>query len=147
MLRAVRIAQRTVGRQQFSRSARLFKVYYTESHEWIDIEGDKATLGITDYAQEQMGDLVYIELPEPGATFDAGDVFGSVESTKTTGECATPVAGTVAEVNTGLGNAPEMVNQDAEGSTGWMIKLNGVSGFNEGELMDRAAYDKYLAEQ
>jgi glycine cleavage system H protein len=126
-------------------ATRLAPVYYAKSHEWVDIEGDKATLGISDFAQKELGDVVYVDLPEVGTQFTAGSAFAAVESVKATDEIYTPVAGTVEEVNTTLGDEPELVNKEPE-SGGWMIKLSGVSGVPEG-LMDKDAYAKFCEEE
>lgn len=95
---------------------------YTKEHEWIRLDGDTATIGITDYAQSELGDIVFVELPEEGDHFDADDVFGTVEAVKTVSELFCPVAGTIAAANEDLEDAPESVNEDAYGA-GWMIKL------------------------
>ena len=110
---------------------------YAKSHEWAKIEGDVATVGITHFAQEQLGDLTYVELPKVGATVTAGAEMGSVESVKAASELYSPVSGTVTEVNAALENAPEAVNQDAYGA-GWMIKVK-LSGA-PADLLDAAAY-------
>lgn len=110
---------------------------YAKSHEWAKIEGDVATVGITHFAQEQLGDLTFVDLPKVGATVTAGAEMGSVESVKAASELYSPVSGTVTEVNAALENAPEAVNQDAYGA-GWMIKVK-LSGAPAG-LLDAAAY-------
>jgi glycine cleavage system H protein len=116
---------------------------YTRSHEWVRTENDTATLGITDYAQEELGDIVYIELPEQGDTFDAGDSFGTVESVKAVSDLYTPVGGEVVEVNEALDDSPEKINEDPYGD-GWIVKLR-VS--DEGELLSASDYEQLLEEE
>lgn len=113
------------------------ELLYAKSHEWVKIEGDTATIGITHFAQQQLGDLTYVELPAVGDTFDQGEEFGSVESVKAASEIYVPVGGEVIAINEALEDAPEKVNEDPYGS-GWLIKLK-ISGAPEG-LMDAAAY-------
>jgi glycine cleavage system H protein len=110
---------------------------YAKSHEWAKIEGDTATFGITDFAQQQLGDLTYVELPSVGDTFAAGDEFGSVESVKAASELYAPVGGEVVEINESLEDAPEKVNADPYGE-GWLVKVK-ISGAPEG-LLDAAGY-------
>ncbi|HSK84310.1 MAG TPA: glycine cleavage system protein GcvH, partial [Rubrobacter sp.] len=95
---------------------------YTKSHEWVLIEGDTATIGITDHAQDELGDVVFVELPDEGATFDAGESFGTVESVKAVSDLYAPVGGEVVEVNSTLEDAPENINEDPYGE-GWIVKL------------------------
>src|SRR5881392_2307466 len=95
---------------------------YTKDHEWIRVEGDEATIGITDFAQRELGDIVYVEVETIGKRLDAGAVFGTVEAVKTVSDLYLPVAGTISELNPGLANAPELVNTDPYGE-GWMIKM------------------------
>jgi glycine cleavage system H protein len=110
---------------------------YTSDHEWVDADGDIATVGITGYAAEQLGDIVYVDLPTVGDTLEAGQVIGELESTKSVGELFSPVAGTVTEVNEELSSAPEIVNSDPLGA-GWLVKVR----FTElPDLLDKAAYD------
>jgi glycine cleavage system H protein len=116
---------------------------YTRSHEWVRTEDDTATIGITDYAQEELGDIVYVELPEQGDTFDAGDSFGSIESVKAVSELYTPVGGEVVEVNEALNNSPEKINEDPYGE-GWLVKLR-VS--EEGDLLSASDYEQLLEEE
>src|SRR5690606_23488162 len=94
---------------------------YSKDHEWVRISGDQAQVGITDYAQKQLGDVVYLELPEVGRTFNKGDVFGTIESVKAVSELYAPVSGEVVEVNGDLSQKPEFVNSDPHGA--WMIKI------------------------
>ena len=119
------------------------ELQYTSSHEWVRTEDDTATIGITDYAQEELGDIVYVELPEEGATFDAGDAFGTVESVKAVSDLNTPVGGEVVEVNEALSDNPEKINEDPYGD-GWMVKLR-VS--DEGDLLSASDYEQLLEEE
>lgn len=111
---------------------------YTATHEWVRIEGDTATIGISDHAQSELGDIVFVELPAPGRVLSSGDSFGSVESVKTVSDVYSPVGGEVIEVNGALGAQSELVNSDPYGG-GWMIKIR-LAGEPEG-LMDAAAYE------
>ena len=120
------------------------ELQYTKSHEWVRTEGDTATIGITDHAQEELGDIVYIELPEEGATFEAGDSFGTVESVKAVSDLYTPVGGEVVEVNTTLDDSPEKINEDPYGE-GWIVKLR-VSGERTG-LLSASDYEQLLEEE
>ena len=119
------------------------ELQYTRSHEWVRTEDDTATIGITDYAQEELGDIVYVELPEEGVTFDAGDSFGTVESVKAVSDLYTPVGGEVVEVNEALGDNPEKINEDPYGD-GWIVKLR-VS--DEGDLLSASDYEQLLEEE
>lgn len=114
-------------------------LYYTKEHEWVRIEGDTATVGVTDHAQEALGDITYIDLPEPGDTVNQFDALLAVESTKAASDVFAPVGGEVAEVNEALDDRPELVNQDPYGK-GWMVKLKGVDASQTGSLMDSDAY-------
>ena len=116
---------------------------YTRSHEWIRIEGDEATVGITDYAQDALGDVVYVELPEVGASFEAGATFGAVESVKAASDLYLPVAGEVLAINSALVDQPEILNSDPYGA-GWMLKIRVAPGV--GALMSAGAYEKYVDE-
>ena len=116
---------------------------YTREHEWVRVEGDRGTVGITDYAQKQLGDVVYVELPEKGRALKGHDSFGSVESVKAVSELFSPVAGEVVEVNAALVPSPEAINTDPYGK-GWMIKLRLADPREVGALMDAAAYGKYV---
>ena len=120
------------------------ELQYTKSHEWIRTEDDTATIGITDHAQEELGDIVYIELPEQGATFEAGDSFGTVESVKAVSDLYTPVGGEVVEVNAVLNDQPEKINEDPYGE-GWIVKLR-VSDEGSG-LLSASDYEQLLAEE
>ena len=116
---------------------------YTEDHEYVKGDGDVVTVGITDYAQGELGDVVYVELPKVGAKFGAHDVFGTVEAVKAVSELFCPLAGEIVEVNGRLDGEPALVNSDPYGD-GWMIKLR-VSGGREA-LMDAAAYGKHVGQ-
>ena len=116
---------------------------YTDEHEWIRLEGDTATVGISQYAQEQLGDVVYVELPEVGTAVQPGAQMAVVESVKAASEVYAPVAGEVAEVNSGLAERPEMVNEDAEGGA-WFVKLKGVDADAVAKLMDADAYREFV---
>ncbi len=118
---------------------------YTSEHEWIRLDGDVATIGISAYAQEQLGDVVFVELPEVGRKVAPGDDMAVVESVKAASEVYAPVAGEVAEINAAPVEKPEAINEDAEGA-GWFVKLAGVDGAALGALMDGAAYKKYIEE-
>lgn len=112
---------------------------YTKTHEWIRLDGDVATIGITDYAQSELGDIVYVDLPTPGRALNAGDTMGSVESVKTVSDIYAPVAGTVTEVNSAIGSQTELVNSDPYGQ-GWMLKIKLNNAADAANLMDSAAY-------
>lgn len=115
---------------------------YAKTHEWAKIEGDTATVGISHFAQEQLGDMTYIELPDVGDTFEAGEEMGSVESVKAASEIYAPVSGEVIAVNEALEDAPETVNQDPYGQ-GWLVKFKLSGGADD--LLDAAAYEKIVA--
>ena len=112
--------------------------YYTESHEWVQVDGDVATIGITDFAQSQLGDVVFLELPSVGRILEAGDSFGVVESVKAASDLYSPVSGSVIEVNQALADRPEIVNREPyEG--GWLMKVRLNGDLSEG-LLDEAGY-------
>lgn len=117
---------------------------YTKDHEWIKIEGDIATIGITDFAQKELGDIVYVEVETIGKDLDAGTVFGTVEAVKTVSDLYLPVNGTILELNPALASAPELVNNDPYGE-GWMIKMkvNNIADFDT--LLDAAGYEAVVA--
>jgi glycine cleavage system H protein len=117
---------------------------YTKDHEWVQLAGDRATVGITDYAQKQLGDVVYVELPEVGRVLKAHEVFGTVESVKAVSELFCPIAGEVGGVNTGLAGAPEGINADPHGAA-WMIRLKVADPGGAAGLLDAAAYDALIA--
>jgi len=112
---------------------------YTKDHEWIKLEGDIATIGITDYAQKELGDIVYVEVETIGKELSAGDVFGTVEAVKTVSDLYMPIRGTITELNPELTKAPELVNNDPYGK-GWMIKVKVNNPADLDSLMDAAAY-------
>jgi len=114
---------------------------YTKSHEWLTIEGKSATVGITDFAQAQLGDVVFLELPNPGRKLETGESFGVVESVKAASDLYAPVAGRVAAVNDKLAGKPELINSDPYGD-GWILKLD-LSGELPSDLMDEDAYKKF----
>lgn len=115
---------------------------YSKDHEWVRVEGDTAVIGITDHAQDQLGDVVYIELPKAGDEFAANESFGSVESVKAVSEIFSPVTGAVVEVNGTLGDAPEKVNQDPYGD-GWMIKVRMSNPGEVDSLLSAAEYEDF----
>lgn len=112
---------------------------YTRDHEWVRLEGDVAAVGITDYAQKQLGDVVFVDLPEVGRTFAQGEVFGTIESVKAVSELFSPLGGEVVEVNAALAQKPEAVNSDPHGS--WMIKLKVSDPGETASLLGRDAYE------
>ncbi len=117
---------------------------YTEQHEWLKIEGDEAVLGITDFAQQELGDVVFVGLPDPGEEFAAGDELGEIESVKAVAEIFTPVAGTVEAGNDALEDAPELVNSDPYGE-GWLVRMRRSEAGEPEGLMTAAAYEAHLA--
>ena len=120
------------------------ELQYTKSHEWVRTEDDTATIGITDHAQDELGDVVFVELPQQGATLDAGDSFGTVESVKAVSDLYTPIGGEVVEVNEALSDSPEKINEDPYGE-GWIVKLR-VS--DEGsELLSASDYEQFVEEE
>lgn len=119
---------------------------YTREHEWIKLEGTTGIVGITDYAQRALGDIVYVELPKVGAKLEANQSFGTVESVKAVSDIYCPVAGEVIEVNESLGREPEKINQDPHGA-GWIIKIRVADPKQLDGLMDAAAYQAYVAEK
>ncbi len=116
---------------------------YTKDHEWIRIEGDQAVIGITDFAQHELGDIVYVEIESVDKELNAGDVFGTVEAVKTVSDLYLPVAGTVTEVNPKLNQNPELVNTDPYGE-GWMVKMKFNNQADIDALMDAAAYQSLV---
>ena len=120
--------------------------YYTEDHEWIALEGDIATIGITDYAQSQLGDVVFVELPEVGSSMDQGDEAAVVESVKAASEVYAPIDGEVTETNSALEEDPSMVNSEAEGKA-WFMKMKVGNAGQLDALMDADAYKAFVAEQ
>ena len=118
---------------------------YTKEHEWIKVEGNSGTIGITDYAQNSLGDIVFVELPKVGATLTAGKSFGTVESVKAVSDLFAPVSGTVTAVNEALATAPEKINTDPHGS--WMVKIQMSDPGEAGKLLSTADYEKFIAEE
>jgi glycine cleavage system H protein len=116
---------------------------YTKDHEWILVEGNTATVGITDFAQGELGDIVYVEVDAIGKALEAGTVFGTVEAVKTVSDLLLPVKGTITELNPKLETAPELVNQDPYGE-GWMIKMTVTNPSETDQLMDAAAYKQLV---
>jgi glycine cleavage system H protein len=116
---------------------------YTKDHEWIKVEGDEATIGITDFAQRELGDIVYVEVETVGQELNAGDVFGTVEAVKTVSDLYLPVAGSITEVNPNLNSSPELVNSDPYGQ-GWMVKMKLANPADVDELMDAAGYEQLV---
>jgi len=118
--------------------------YFTDQHEWIDVAGEIATVGITDYAQEQLGDIVFVELPREGVTFSKGDDAAVVESVKAASDVYAPISGEVVETNGALEDEPALVNSDAE-EDGWFFRLRITDTSELDELMDEAAYKSFVA--
>jgi glycine cleavage system H protein len=116
---------------------------YTKTHEWVKVQGDTATVGITDHAQDALGDITYVELPKTGAALAKGKECGVIESVKAASDLYAPVSGTVSEVNAALTTAPEAINKDPHGA-GWFYKLNGVKSADLADLMDAAGYAAFL---
>lgn len=117
--------------------------HFTKEHEWVEIEGTKATVGISDHAAHELGDITFVELPQIGKNFKQFDTLAGIESVKAASDIYAPVSGKVAEVNTKLEDAPELVNESAE-RDGWICKLEGVDASELGALMDAAAYAEFL---
>jgi glycine cleavage system H protein len=118
---------------------------YTKEHEWVKVEGTKGTIGITDHAQESLGDIVFVELPKPGAAITAGQSFGTVESVKAVSDLYAPVSGSVTEVNGDLATSPEKVNSDAHSA--WMVKVTLSNPTEVNSLMSAVDYEKFVAEE
>ncbi len=119
---------------------------FTKEHEWLRIDGEIGTVGISDHAQKELGDVVYVELPKPGDRFDSGDAFGSVESVKAVSELFMPVSGEVVEVNDELGSAPEKLNADPYG-IGWILRIRLTNKNETGDLMSAEEYDEFTKEE
>jgi glycine cleavage system H protein len=115
---------------------------FAKSDEWVILQGETATIGISDYAQDQLNDIVYVELPEVGRVVKKGEEFGSVESVKAASPLVSPVSGTVSEVNSSLEDEPELINSDPFGK-GWIVKIKVSNAGDVGDLMDAAAYAAY----
>ena len=118
---------------------------YTKEHEWIKADGNTATLGITNYAQESLGDIVFVELPKVGSEITAGKTFGSVESVKAVSDLYAPASGTVTEINGELATAPEQINKDAHSA--WMLKITLKNPGELNSLLSAADYEKFVAEE
>ena len=118
------------------------ELQYTKSHEWVRVENDVATVGITDHAQEELGDVVFVELPEEGDSLSAGDTFGTIESVKAVSDLYAPMGGEVTEVNGALNDSPEQVNEDPYGE-GWILKIRTSE---EADLLSAEEYEKVLEE-
>lgn len=118
---------------------------YTKEHEWISVEGTSGTVGITDYAQNSLGDIVFVELPKVGDTLEAHKIFGSVESVKAVSDLYSPVSGTVTAVNSELNDAPEKVNADANGT--WMLKLDLTNVSELDSLLNAEQYESFVSEE
>jgi glycine cleavage system H protein len=118
---------------------------YTTDHEWVRVEGDEATIGITAYAAEQLGDIVFVELPNPGRTFEQSAAFGVVESVKAVSDLLAPASGEVTAVNDALADQPELVNSDPYGG-GWMVRMRLAGADGADGLLDPAAYEQLVAE-
>lgn len=120
--------------------------YYTKEHEWVKLDGETGTVGITDHAQKQLGDIVFVEVPEIDTELEKGDEAASIESVKAVADVFSPVTGTVFEINEELEDEPELVNKDAQGN-GWLFKLRVSDKSELDTLMDSAQYEKYLEEE
>ncbi len=118
---------------------------YTKEHEWIKVDGDTGTIGITDHAQQALGDIVFVDLPKVGASITAGKSLGTVESVKAVSDIYAPVSGTVAEVNQDLASSPEKINSDAHGA--WIVKVKLTNPGEVGKLLSAADYEKFVAEE
>lgn len=119
---------------------------YTSEHEWVRVEGDVASVGITDYAQHELGDVVYVELPKVGAKLNAGRSLGTVESVKAVSDIYAPVSGEVTEVNSSLADSPETINKDPHGKA-WLIKLKLANSSEISKLMDAKAYEAFISDK
>merc|ERR1711990_1280789 len=126
-------------------SARRDERFFTKKHEWVEVDGAKGTVGISKYAADALGDVVYAQLPEPGDTLAAGDECGALESVKAASEVYSPVSGAVTEKNVVVEDGPALINQSAE-DEGWLFKLDLTAAGEVSELMDNAAYEAYLKE-
>ncbi len=120
------------------------QLLYSKDHEWVALDGDEATIGITDFAQGELGDIIFVEFPKPGTTFSQGEAFGTIEAVKTVSDLFLPLAGEITALNTSLEDAPEQVNADPYGA-GWIVKMK-VSNLDEKQqLLDAAAYEAIVA--
>ena len=120
------------------------KLFYTVEHEWVDFHQDEVTIGITDYAQSQLGDVIFVEFPKVGDTFSAGDPFGEIEAVKTVSDLYAPVSGTVIAINENIENEPESVNSDPYGK-GWLIKVQCSNPEEKPDLLSSAAYKELVS--
>ena len=118
---------------------------YTKEHEWVKVDGDTGTIGITDFAQNSLGDIVFVDLPKMGAALEKGKTFGSVESVKAVSDVYSPVSGTVTAVNDELTKSPEKLNTDAHGA--WIVKVKLSNPDDSGGLLSAADYEKFIAEE
>ncbi len=121
-------------------------LFYTKDHEWVAVEGKVATIGVTDYAQTQLGDIVYVDLPSLGAEFKAEDTFGVVESVKSVSDCYAPVSGKVVEINEDLSENPAMLNEDCYGD-GWLLKIEMKNAEEVKKLMKATEYTALVKEE
>lgn len=119
---------------------------YSKSHEWVEASGKTVKVGVTAYAIEQLGDIVHVELPQPGESFDAGTAFGTIESTKTVSDLYMPVSGKVVEVNKAATSSPESLQEDPY-KNGWLLKIEASAAPDLSKLLDNKAYEKFVAEQ
>ncbi len=118
-------------------------LYYSKDHEWLRLEGEEAVLGITDFAQKQLGDIIYVDLPQPGKVLEAHQTVGSVESVKSVSDVYSPVSGEVVAVNSELAQSPDLINKDPHGQ-GWIVRLKIKDKAEVNNLMKAAEYEKYL---
>ncbi len=118
--------------------------YYTEDHEWVEVNGDEATIGISEYAADEMGEVNYVELPEEDDDFIIGDRLGEVESEKTTSDIYSPISGTVSAINEALADDPALINDSPE-DKGWICKLINIDSSELDDMMDEEAYQRYVA--
>ena len=121
-------------------------IKYHREHAWVRVEGKRATIGISDYAQQQLGDIVYVDLPEIDTEVDADSELSEIESTKATSPVVSPVSGTIAEVNEDLADSPEIINEDPYGN-GWLVVLDLSDASELNDLMSKAEYEKFLKEE
>lgn len=120
-------------------------VKYTNEHEWVRIEGDEAYVGITDYAQSQLGDIIFVDIPTEGETLEKGETFGSIEVVKTVSDLFLPIGGEILEVNPALEENPELVNKDPYGE-GWIVKIKPTDASEADDLLDAEAYKQLINE-
>jgi glycine cleavage system H protein len=135
----------TFGAEEANRMTYPADYKYTKEHEWLKVEGNTGTIGITDHAQNALGDIVFVELPKVGAEITAGQTFGSVESVKAVSDLYAPVSGSVTAINEALNNSPEEVNKDAHAA--WMIKVTLKDPAEADKLLSAADYEKFAAEE